>query len=86
MQSQAIGLSRNASKARPICDLTKRSTTIIAKIATADTNQKYSVTLIGTPMSSGSVSLIPNGPSVNQSISLIRICAIVPKAKVTIAK
>ena len=37
-------------------------------------------------MISGRVSLMPNGPSVSQVISLIKICAMVPKAKVTIAR
>ena len=37
--------------ARPICDLTKRSTTIKARIMIAATTQKNSASVIGAPMS-----------------------------------
>ena len=86
MQSQATGLSRSAWNARPRCERRMRVTATRAMTISTATNQKYSNSESLWPSSDGLGTLIPSGPSVRNVISLIRICTMVPKASVTIAR
>ena len=86
MQSDATGLPRSASKARPRCERRMRCTTISDSTISTATSQKNSRSSSLMPSSDGLVSLMPIGPSVRKVISLIRIWMMVPKASVTIAR
>ena len=86
MQSDATGLPRSASKARPRCERNTRCVKINETTSITATTQKNSRSPSLTPSSIGLASLIPIGPSVRKLISLIRIWMIVPNASVTIAR